>query len=165
MLISDVEWDVEKPKQQQQQQQVLQQVSPPLQQQQQLPQLLPQQLPPPIISSPPNWVFQQPPQPITPQVPVEQVDVVGEVNHMLNQTEQYLLQQIAELHRSSQNLFNKSLAAHEKIDLQDLPHPSKPYLIALIVLVCVLLLFVVIFGWKLWNKISKISTPHSDLFL
>lgn len=147
---------------------------PPAQQQvQQLQQPLPPQMqqqfmqpPRNLILPPTNYMYQPPQQQtIIPQQAMEPaVDVVAEVNHMLNQTEQYLLQQIAELHRASHGHFTKALAAREKLNLEDLPNPSKPYLIALIVLVSILILMVAGMSWKFWKQLKLINAgPHNEL--
>jgi hypothetical protein len=96
--------------------------------------------------------------------PAPSVDLVGEVNNLLTNTEQYLLRQISELHRASQGHFSKALGNHLN-SMQNISTPSNitSMLIALIVLVAVLILGLVFMFCNFSKKFAALRTGVGPL--
>lgn len=119
---------------------------------------------PPILQQPVQYIF--PPQ----QNNIEQQpqqDIVTEVNNMLAHTEEYLLRQIAEFHRSSYSQISKLMSnSNTETKLAEQLN-NKPFFIAIIVLLALLLLLGIFTFFKFQQKFSalhKMFYPHATMF-
>ena len=142
------------------------------QQQQVPPTILFTQQPQPQVQYPQPQPQQAPPA-ISPETSAEYV--VGQVNDMLNQTEQYLLQQIAGMHQTSNSQLQKALpnAINANNNLADIApdvakqaKTNRSLLIAIVVMAAIVLLAILGSSYALGKKICELRTafaPHGDL--
>ena len=121
-------------------------------------------IPSPPVSQDTTWMYAAPQQQATILEPVDVgVDVVDQVNHMLNQTEQYLLQQIAELHRATHVNLTRALASKDQVDVESTQNPSKPYFITLIVLACVIIVILFVLYAMISKKLKILNLPQNEI--